>query len=322
MKKTIYVLFGIICLAFIASGFTDFAYGTSIILALFFPACFLVFLHKIDVFEREKFKDILLVFMLGIVICAIGMFYPILRDAWLGSGDYNLIDMFIGVAIPEEIIKIIPVLIILKKTKFINEPIDYLIYSSASALAFAFMENIDYIYDYKEEGGGIVAIRSLMPSIMHMVTTSLIGVGLFFYKITKQKKHIFIFFIIACLAHAVYNVFLPGVCLIIYSIYYAKLIHSLMNVSPFYNKEKIKEFNANGLFLLRIILAVCILDLIFTYYYHGSVNIITDYIWFAIAPFIIYKSISSKPLIKGEISIFSKTQKDILNKYYTESTKK
>ena len=134
--------------------------------------------------------------------------------------------------------------------------------------------------------------------------------------------NIFIFFITACLAHAVYNVFLPGVCLIIYSIYYAKLIHSLMNVSPFYNKEKIKEFNANGLFLLRIILAVCILDLIFTYYYHGSVNIITDYIWFAIAPFIIYKSISSKPLIKGEISIFSKTQKDILNKYYTESTKK
>ena len=321
MKKTIYILFGIICLAFIVAGFTDFAMGTSILLALFFPACFLVFLHKIDVFEREKFKDILLVFMLGIVTCALTfMFYPAMRDALFGSGDYNLIDMFIGVAIPEEIIKIIPVLIILKKTKFINEPIDYLIYSSASALAFAFIENITYIYDYKE-GGGIVAVRSLMPSIMHMVTTSLIGIGLFFYRITKQKKHIFIFFIIACLAHAVYNVYLSHIFLIIYSIYYAGFINDLMNISPFYNKEKIKEFNKNGLFLLRIILAVCILDLIFTYYYTGAVQI-KNYIWLAIAPYIIYSSISSEPLIKGKISIFSKTQKDILNKYYTESTKK
>jgi len=321
MKKTIYILFGIICLAFIASGFTDFAMGTSIILALFFPACFLVFLHKIDVFEKEKFKDILLVFMLGVVTCALTlMFYPAIRNACFGTGDYNLIDMFIGVAIPEEIIKIIPVLIILKKTKFINEPIDYLIYSSASALAFAFIENITYIYDYKE-AGGIVAVRSLMPSIMHMVTTSLIGIGLFFYKITKQKKHIFIFFIIACLAHAVYNVFLPGVFLIIYSVYYAGFISDLMNISPFYNKEKIKEFNKNGLFLIRIILAVCILDLIFTYYYTGALQI-KNYIWLAIAPYIIYNSVSSVPLIKGKISFFSETQKDILNKYYTESTKK
>ena len=46
----------------------------------------------------------------------------------------------------EEIIKIIPVLIILKTTKFINEPIDYIIYSSISALGFAFIENIQYIY--------------------------------------------------------------------------------------------------------------------------------------------------------------------------------
>ena len=71
--------------------------------------------------------------------------------------------------------KIIPLLLILRFSKVIKEPIDYVIYASISALGFAFVENIFY-FSY----GGFSKIlgRALSAVIFHMFTSSVIAYSL------------------------------------------------------------------------------------------------------------------------------------------------
>ena len=152
------------------------------------------------------------------------------------------------VAVPEEIIKIIPFLLVLKFRKYINEPIDYLIYASTTALGFAFYENINYLLKYSDSGN-IVAIRSLLPSVVHMVVSSIFHLVFFIFQ-SKKKVHFIDYYY--HLLHAIYNtsfIFSPIILLIILS-YYSKMIQSLLNISPFYEKSKEKFVGESAIFYL------------------------------------------------------------------------
>ncbi len=156
MKTVIYILFTVILSLYILGGLLindEFNLLISIGSALFFPICMIFFYRKIDIFEKEKLSHLFLVFFLsGIIMHLIGMPIIYLRDLhWGGIGD-SFTRLFIGVGLFEELIKIIPILLVLrfkplKKMNMINEPIDYVIYASVSALGFAFFENIQYIYE-------------------------------------------------------------------------------------------------------------------------------------------------------------------------------
>ena len=323
MRKWIYIVFGLILCFYLAHSFFNYHYGIAIVSATFFPVCLLVFLYKIDVFEREKFKDLVIVFVLGFIISFFlgGFVWVPLRNFLLGPLESDFTYMLLGAGIPEEIIKIIPVLIILKKTKFINEPIDYLIYASASALAFAFMENIDYIFLYKDKSLNIVAIRSLLPTLMHMACSSFFAFGIFFYMETKKIKYILIFFALAASTHALYNSSssLPGmafVSIIIIITYYARLIRSLINISPFYNQEKTLLLKKGIRFLAFTIVSVHVVNLLFILYYAPlSKNSLMSNVWlvdfiYIVLAFTIYKIISRNlKANKGEFKILGKRKK-------------
>jgi len=180
--------------------------------------------------------------MTGCVITYLFTLTLSIRDSifpGLQTDSPSFIDMFIGVATIEEIAKIIPVLIIIKITKSINEPIDYLIYASVSALGFAFLENINYIYEYKDAHANIVGVRSFMPTIMHVCTTSIIGASI--YKFQKENKYKFLIigFGSAILAHTIYNLYFPWYTLVLLSGYYGVLMKSLLKESPFLDIAKI-----------------------------------------------------------------------------------
>ena len=338
MRKWIYIITGIYFINYIVISFLDYNAGIAFLTSLFFPACFLAFLYKIDVFERERFKDILVVFFLSLIISAfICIFWAPLRNNLLGPINngliYNkLIHMFLGAGLPEEIIKIIPVLIVLKRTNFINEPLDYIIYASASALGFAFMENIGYQYSFMESKPNILALRALYPTIMHVATSSAIGLGLFFYHESKKIRYVILFYLLASIAHAVYNVFWPT--LIILIIFYARLIQNLLNVSPFYNDDKINSVKSASYFLGYIILAVLLFDFVF-YQFFANLRISKELhphmfpyrYMILIVAFLIYKIISRHLKInKGEfkvfgnmkINLFSKIQQTIINNFYVK----
>jgi RsiW-degrading membrane proteinase PrsW (M82 family) len=235
----------------------------------------------------------------------------IFREVLFDNYATNLFVCFIAVALPEEIIKIIPFLLVLKYRKFVNEPIDFLIYSSASALGFAFYENINYIIGYSETGN-IVAIRSFLPSVMHMVVSSIFSFGIFLYLKSKKIKFIFVGLILASLIHAVYNTLfiIAPIILLIILVYYSKLIQSLLNISPYYDKSKEIKINQSKNFLFFLILAVLILSFSFDLFFNGFNSVLNDpksYIYLLIVPYFIYNILSSKlVLTKGEFIVFGK----------------
>jgi len=287
-------------------------YIPSLLAASVFPLLFLYFLIKIDVFETESFKDIIYVFLFGLVISFfLCIPYVIFREVLFDNYATNLFVCFIAVALPEEIIKIIPFLLVLKYRKFVNEPIDFLIYSSASALGFAFYENINYIIGYSETGN-IVAIRSFLPSVMHMVVSSIFSFGIFLYLKSKKIKFIFVGLILASLIHAVYNTLfiIAPIILLIILVYYSKLIQSLLNISPYYDKSKEIKINQAKNFLFFLILAVLILSFSFDLFFNGFNSVLNDpksYIYLLIVPYFIYNILSSKlVLTKGEFIVFGK----------------
>ena len=287
-------------------------YIPSLLAASVFPLLFLYFLIKIDVFETESFKDIIYVFLFGLVISFfLCIPYVIFREVLFDNYATNLFVCFIAVALPEEIIKIIPFLLVLKYRKFVNEPIDFLIYSSASALGFAFYENINYIIGYSDTGN-IVAIRSFLPSVMHMVVSSIFSFGIFLYLKSKKIKFIFVGLILASLIHAVYNTLfiIAPIILLIILVYYSKLIQSLLNISPYYDKSKEIKINQAKNFLFFLILAVLILSFSFDLFFNGFNSVLNDpksYIYLLIVPYFIYNILSSKlVLTKGEFIVFGK----------------
>ena len=128
MRIIIYILFGCISLAYIGSAWTDLDYMLSILTSLYIPVCLIYFLReKVDIFEKETWADLLLVFMISCIITFLFGFILTFRDSvftTLHTDNPSFVDMLLGVAFLEEIVKIIPVLIILKLMKSINEPID------------------------------------------------------------------------------------------------------------------------------------------------------------------------------------------------------
>lgn len=320
-------------LACIISSFVDYHLGIAISAAIFFPFCFLIFLYKIDVFERERFKDIFVVFLMSLIISTLlGVLWVPVRDTLLGPMEEGFVVMFLGAGLPEEIIKIIPVLIVLKRTKFINEPIDYVIYASTAALGFAFFENISYIYNFKEAYPNIMAVRSLYPTLMHIATSSAIGLGFFFYHETKKFKYLIVFYFLASIAHAIYNVF--PYTLIILIIFYARLIQSLINISPFYDEDNIKYLKSAAYFLGYILLAVLLLDFVFYRVYenirHAEGVIPTEFPYkyiILLSAVVIYKIISRhlkvnqgefKIFGKMKIKFFSEMQDKMMNNFYNK----
>lgn len=304
MSRLIYVGLGLIILFFINQISINSDYITVIIAAVMFPILFIFFLQKIDVFERDELKDIFYVFIFGCVASFfLSEIYVLIRDYMVPENPCSdVMTCFFSVALPEEIIKIIPFVIVLNYRKFVDEPIDYLIYASASALGFAFMENIGYIFGSKDMGS-IVALRSFLPLVMHMVTSSIFAFGIFLYMNSKKTKYIIFGLVIASILHATYNSwgYLGLVILVLMVIYYARLIQSLLNISPFYDKSKENDIHSASSFLSYIILSVIILDFIYDIYHNGTAGIMINPFVFLLAlamAFAIYKIISSKLSLK------------------------
>ena len=120
----------------------------------------------------------------------------------------DLLYCIIGIGVIEELVKIIPVILILKYTRAINEPVDYLIYGSVSALGFAFAENLLYFNSY---GPQIIMGGALTAVIFHMFLTSLAAYGLMLKKYKSSKGILTDFmkyFLLAAIIHGVYDFWL------------------------------------------------------------------------------------------------------------------
>ncbi len=132
----------------------------------------------------------------------------------------------------EEVIKYTAVYLIALNSKFCDEPIDMLIYLITGALGFAALENSLYLMNSIVDGGIIAGalnthLRFLGATLLHVVSSSAIGIALAFSFYQKKKRTLYLILgiIAATVLHAVFNLFIIGIqdvleTLVVFSYYW------------------------------------------------------------------------------------------------------
>lgn len=119
-------------------------------------------------------------------------------------------------ACSEEVVKYLAVFVIVYKSQYIDEPLDWPIYMITAALGFAALENTLFLLKPLSLGDTVVGLltgqlRFLGSTLLHAVASASIGIalGLAFYVEKKYKKYYLILGIIfATTLHSVFNFFI------------------------------------------------------------------------------------------------------------------
>lgn len=189
------------------SPFLDFHFLTffgAFIIVLFW----VFYLRKLDIFAPEKWKYLIFIFLISAFLTPFTLIlydlvhYKIhfyLNGTFLNDLTYSIL----CIGLIEESIKLIPFLLFLKLSKQIDEPIDYIIYASISALGFAFVENLIYFNGYGLE---LMHGRGLISAVIHMFCSSVIGYGLSI-GFTQKKSFVMRLLFSLLIASAVHGIF-------------------------------------------------------------------------------------------------------------------
>ena len=172
----------------------------------------LVFWLREDKKKQEPKALITMIFIMGMI--SVVFVIPIEQFIQTHIANHNL--ELILWASAEELIKYFAVMLILYRSNYIDEPIDWPIYLITVALGFAALENMLFLIEPFNLGNSIVGLltgqlRFLGSTLLHAVATGTIGIamGLSFY-MSAQKKNLYAFLgiIVAILLHTVFNFFI------------------------------------------------------------------------------------------------------------------
>jgi len=123
-------------------------------------------------------------------------------------------------ATAEEIIKYLAVVIILFRTRYIDEPIDWPIYLITAALGFAAFENALFLQrsltlDQTTVGlftaASIGQLRFLGSTLLHAVSSGMLGIALgisLHLSFFKKKSYLAVGLVLAIALHSVFNFFI------------------------------------------------------------------------------------------------------------------
>ena len=215
--------------------------------ALFILIIWVFYLKRVNVYQKGNWKNILFTLLLSSAfVVPVWLLYDTYQYLFEFELNGNIINDFLycvfGIGVIEELVKIIPFLILLRFTKVINEPIDYIMYASLSALGFAFIENFRY---FDDGSINIIHSRALTASVVHMVFSSVIAYGLILakFKYKKNRTLFFVgFFFIAAFMHGFYDFWLLNetvsdyfiftfFCLLTAILIYSSFINNALNHS-------------------------------------------------------------------------------------------
>ncbi len=265
-------------------SFLDFNYF-ALIAGLIISIIWMIFLRNMDFFNKERWIDILLVFIGGAIFTNLCLFYydtahydwGIVRNGSFWNDFFYSIGI---IGFSEELVKLIPWLLFVKFSKRVNEPYDYILYASVAALGFAFTENLIYL-----ESPQNIVIRFLMSTTSHMFDASLVAYSIILAKYkykTRRAKIIapIIGFALACFSHGFYDFWLISSSTvgmsIVTTIFFLFTLHlwfyminNATNHSSFFDKKLLKV-HQNMEFLSLSILAIILLQYIFLSIKYGA----------------------------------------------------
>lgn len=293
----------------------------SIIIALLISGVWLMYVRKIDIYEREKWRYVISVFVMGAFsteLALVGYRALTVMGIALNSQIINdLLYCIFAIGGLEEIVKIIPFLLLLKFTNATNEPYDYILYPSISALGFAFVENIYYIDNSSLYNiGG----RALYSTVAHMVFSSIIGYGMLLSKYRSgdigSVKNFFTFFGLAILAHGFYDFWLINYYVsslsFLTTLFFLITIHiwfilknNAINISTFYDPKVVLNNDRLKWYLVISLSSLLMLGYIVVTIVHGlsSGNEYLTNAWLAYGYLVLYLTLSFSRyrIIKGHI---------------------
>jgi RsiW-degrading membrane proteinase PrsW (M82 family) len=172
-----------------------------------------LFVRWLDVFEPEPLGVALACVLGGMASNLLATPLYDLFDFGLGfrlTGHplQDLLFCIFGIGVVEELVKVIPVVVIIRFTHIMNESVDYFVYASLSALGFAFLENLMY---FNAAGLSTMVGRGLTAVLLHMALTSLAVYGLFYARYRQRRFAPLWFaasFAAACAVHGLYDFWL------------------------------------------------------------------------------------------------------------------
>lgn len=129
-----------------------------------------------DQFDTEPLGLSMCVVALGAVLShLVFALHDVLSVVWGmqlgGSGMQDLLYCIFWIGMPEELAKAIPVLLVCAFTAEIDEPVDWMIFATLSALGFSTWENVSY---FERLGTGVVLGRTLLAMPFHLATSALL----------------------------------------------------------------------------------------------------------------------------------------------------
>jgi len=152
------------------------------------------------------------VFIMGAIAVIFVIPVQKLIQAQIGSPEWQLLLW----AAAEEIIKYIAVMIVLYKTNFADEPIDWPIYMITGALGFAALENTLFLIKPLSLGATAVGLltgqlRFLGSTLLHTVSSAIVGISLgasLHLGGFTRKWHLLVGLLLAVALHSVFNFFI------------------------------------------------------------------------------------------------------------------
>lgn len=224
---------------------------------------YILFLRRMDIFEKERPIYTFITFVLGcaflFLVFVLQAIFPLQQ---LFSDDGNLLIRLqfhiVAVAIFEETVKILPFLIMFSFRRIVNEPFDFIKYASVGAMGFAAVENVLYFSKYSLE---IVESRAFYTSIMHMFTSSVIAYQMMYakYKLNKSAWLGFVpGFFSAVIIHGLYNALIGhnetyflGIALTVgLLVLWGRIMNNALNASPFFDETVLRKTFWAGVYLL------------------------------------------------------------------------
>jgi len=148
------------------------------------------------------------------VPAAVALVYPLekLAVASLPAG----VLVIIAWAAIEELVKFGAALLVALKTKFLDEPIDYVVYMITVALGFAGLENVLFLLTTAQKSGfadmlATQNMRFIGASLLHVIASSSIGIAMalsFYRGWFLRKLYLFAGVMTAIVLHALFNFFI------------------------------------------------------------------------------------------------------------------
>lgn len=112
-------------------------------------------------------------------------------------------------AIIEELAKFIPIALLILPSRFVDEPVDAMIYLGFSAIGFAFTENFLGLVTLQDRligtAAAIALLRSIGANFLHLLASVLIGFGYADAKLTRRLFPLVLSFLLAISLHFLYN---------------------------------------------------------------------------------------------------------------------